>query len=146
MTALLVDSFCIAPYHRHKYIRGYMQRQDKLKHRKPLIASPPGASARGGARTHITPSLSNRTSMSFTLSSACTSGQLTDTRPSRPEKTLPLIIMIPNEQHIELQESLVLSVTNTGVCEGNFAIKPDSRVRFEYDLDRLEREPSELIR
>src|SRR5688572_12398003 len=87
-------------------------------------------SIRENERIHIPLSTPNRTSMPFTFAPSLIRLRHSDTLPSRLGKTLPLIVIFPNEQHIENPKAFVRSSRRQKCVRESRAINPDSHDRL----------------
>jgi hypothetical protein len=65
--------------------------------------------------------------------------------PMRPGKPLSRNITLPNEQRIEIPESVVRWSRGQDFAVENLAIKPYTRVRLQRYVKQLVREPAESI-
>ena len=65
--------------------------------------------------------------------------------PMRPGKPLSRNVTLPNEQRIEIPESVVQWSRGQDFAVENLAIKPYTRVRLQRYVKQLVREPAESI-
>ena len=65
--------------------------------------------------------------------------------PMRPGETLSRNVTLPNEQRIEIPESVVRWSRGQDFAVENLAIKPYTRVRLQRYVKQLVREPAEII-
>lgn len=101
--------------------------------RQAAHRDPSRTSVREDERIHIPLSTPNRTSMPLTLAPSYISRRHSDTLPSRFGNTLSLIVIFPNEQHIENPKTFVQSSRRQKCVREFRAIKPDSHDRLQHD-------------
>jgi hypothetical protein len=62
----------------------------------------------------------------------------------RPRETLSLAITLPDEQHIEIPESVVRWSRGQGIAVENLPMEPKTHARLHHYMKRLVREPAEI--
>jgi PilZ domain len=65
--------------------------------------------------------------------------------PMRPEETLSLTVMLPNEQRIEVPEAIVRWSRGHEFAVENIEYQPHTHTRLQHYVKRLVQEPGESI-
>ena len=63
----------------------------------------------------------------------------------RPKEVLALTHMLPNEQRIEISETIVRWSRGHEFAIENLTINPHTRARLQPDVNRLMQEPTEIV-
>jgi hypothetical protein len=63
----------------------------------------------------------------------------------RPYEVLALTHMLPNEQRIEISETIVRWSRGHEFAIENLTINPHTRARLQPDVNRLMQEPTEIV-
>ena len=63
----------------------------------------------------------------------------------RPKEVFARTHMLPNEQHIEISESIVRWSRGHEFAIENLTINPHACARLQHDVNRLMQEPMEIV-
>ena len=63
----------------------------------------------------------------------------------RPKEVLALTHMLPNEQRIEISETIVWWSRGHEFAIEDLTINPHARARLQHDVNRLMQEPTEIV-
>jgi hypothetical protein len=76
---------------------------------------------------------------------SCTGWRLSGDLPMRPGEPLSLTVTLPNEQRIEIPESVVRWSRGVGVCGGESSHGASHPRRLRHYVKRLVQEPAEIV-
>ena len=76
---------------------------------------------------------------------SCTGWRLSGDLPRRPGETPSLTVTLPNEQRIEIPESVVRWSRGQEFAVENLLMEPHTRARLQHYVKQLVRKPAEII-